>query len=53
MAEKMQDPSGWMLDSELSKFMLLSTAEIGYMAMLAYTFLHGTFEDHTLAWLVL
>ena len=45
MSEKMEDPTGWMLDTEISKFMLLSTAEIGYMAMLAYTFLHGTSED--------
>ena len=36
------DTTGWLVDSELAKFLLLSTAEIGYMAMLAYTFLHGT-----------
>ena len=36
------DTTGWLVDSELAKFLLLSTAHIGYMAMLAYTFLHGT-----------
>jgi len=37
-----EDPTGWMLDSEFAKFLLLSSKELGYMAMLAYTFLHGT-----------
>ena len=37
----MTDPTGWMLDSELSKVLLLTSAGTGYLAMLAYTFLHG------------
>jgi hypothetical protein len=36
------DPTGWMLTSELAQILLLHTHEIKYMAMLAYTFLHGT-----------
>jgi len=40
-----EDPTGWLIDSEMAKFLLLGSAEIGYMAMLAYTFLHGTSRD--------
>jgi hypothetical protein len=41
--EKIVDPTGWMLTSEIAHILLLHTIEIKYMAMLAYTFLHGTF----------
>jgi hypothetical protein len=41
------DPTGWLLDSELAEFLLLHKPEIKYMAMIGYTFLHGTYENTT------
>ena len=38
------DPTGWMLTSDLAQILLLHTAEIKYMAMFAYTFVHGAFS---------
>jgi hypothetical protein len=36
------DPTGWLIDSGFAEVLLLHTHEIKYMAMLCYTFLHGT-----------
>lgn len=36
-----EDPTSWLIDSGLAEFLLLHTAEMRYMAMLCYTFLHG------------
>jgi len=38
-----EDPTAWLIDSGLAEFLLLYTAEMRYMAMLCYTFLHGKF----------
>lgn len=38
-----EDPTGWLLESDIAQFLLMHTKEIRYMCMLAYTFLHGTF----------
>jgi len=43
-----EDPTAWLIDSSLSEFLLLHTNEIRYMAMLAYTFLHGKGIDSTI-----
>ena len=40
------DSTAWMLTSEIAQILLLHTPEIKYMAMLAYTFLHGTGVSH-------
>eukprot|EP00804_Cyclotella_cryptica_P015304 CCRYP_005415-RA/>CCRYP_005415-RA protein AED:0.06 eAED:0.06 QI:185/1/1/1/0.6/0.33/6/1561/250 len=36
------DPTGWMVDNEISNFILLHQKEVLYMCMLGYTFLHGS-----------
>jgi len=38
-----EDPTAWLLDSGLAEFLLLHTAEMRYMAMVCYTFLHGAY----------
>ena len=40
------DPTGWIIDSNVAEFIMLHAIEIKYMAMLGYTFLHGT-DDMT------
>ena len=41
LSEISGDPTAWLIDSGLAEFLLLHTAEMRYMAMLCYTFLHG------------
>ena len=36
------DPTAWMIDNEIASFLLLHKAEVLYMCMLGYTFLHGS-----------
>ena len=36
-----EDSTAWMLESDFSKVLLLSSSGLAYMAMLAYTYLHG------------
>ena len=43
VSESSNDPTAWLIDSGLAEFLLLHTAEMRYMAMLCYTFLHGKF----------
>lgn len=38
------DSTAWLLDSGFAEFLLLHTAEIRYMAMFGYTFLHGVYN---------
>ena len=36
-----EDPTNWMLDSEISNLLLLKAPYVAYAAMLIYTFMHG------------
>jgi len=39
--EPVSDPSGWILNNDLAQFLLMHTAEIKYMCMFGYTYMHG------------
>jgi hypothetical protein len=36
------DPTGWLVDSDVAQFLLMNTYAIKYMCMVGYTYLHGT-----------
>ena len=40
---KADDPTWWLLDAEISQFLLLKSTQVAYVAMLVYTFMHGKY----------
>jgi hypothetical protein len=43
-APEPQDPTKWLIDSELAAFLLMNTYYIKYMAMLFYTYYTGRLD---------